>query len=301
MSDNNQDKLTPEDTPEQIQPAAPASLSVEPAAQGSPPPVEPIAPDSRTENVTLKRSTYKKLVIGIVISLIAVSFFGGYILDQSTNKSVALENITPTQTVPQTNPQPTSNPNQPNTKIFVSYHDSPMKGNQNAPVTIVEFSDFQCPFCERFFSQTLPQLEQNYLDSGKARLVYRDFPLESIHPNAVAASLAAQCANEQGKFWQYHDMLFGNQDQWANLDSGNTTTTFKQYAVQLDLNSNNFNTCLDSSKYLGVVQKNFQDGTMHSVSGTPTFFIGDDKDGYVQLVGAQPYSVFQQTIDQELH
>ena len=300
MSDDNQNKSHPEDTPEQVQPVAPASLSVEPTAQGSPPPVVPIAPDSRPENVNLKRSTYKKLVIGIVISLIAVSFFGGYILGQGTNKSLALENITPTQTVPQTNPQTTSNPNQPSSKVFVSYQDSPMKGNQNAPVTIVEFSDFQCPFCGRFFSQTLPQVEQNYIDSGKVRFVYRDFPLPSIHANAVAAALAAQCANEQGKFWQYHDILFQNQPQWEELDSVNATGTFEQYAIQLGLNSANFNACLDSEKYLKTLQKNFQDGTSYSVSGTPTFFIGNDKDGYIQLVGAQPYSVFQQTIDKQL-
>ncbi len=288
MSDSNQNKLIPEDR------SVPEDKSVT---------EDKSVPEDKTipERIIVKKSTYNKLVVGIVLSLIAVSFFGGYILGQSTNKSVALENINPTQTVPQTNPQPTSNPNQSNTKIFVSYQDSPMKGNQKAPVTIVEFSDFQCPFCESFFSQTLPQLEQSYIESGKVRLVYRDFPLPSIHPNAVAASLAAQCANEQGKFWQYHDMLFSDQPQWAGLDAVNAIGTFEQYAVQLGLNSANFTTCLDSSTYLGTVQKNFQDGRSYSVSGTPTFFIGNDKDGYVQLVGAQPYSVFQQTIDKQLH
>jgi len=293
LSDDIQNKSIPEDLLGQVEPTVPASpASVESVATSSPAPLRP-------ESITVKRSTYKKLIIGIVISLIAVSFFGGYILGQNTNKSIA-ENIIPTQIAPQTNPQPASNPNQANTKIFVSYQDSPMKGNQIAPVTIVEFSDFQCPFCERFFSQTLPQVEQNYIDSGKVRLVYRDFPLESIHPNAVAASLAAQCANEQGKFWQYHDILFQNQPQWAELDSVNARGTLEQYAVQLGLNSANFNTCLDSSKYLGKIQKDFQDGTNYRVSGTPAFFIGNDKDGYVHIVGAQPYSVFQQTIDQQL-
>ena len=295
MSDDIQNKSIPEDLLGQVEPTVPASpAQVESVATSSPAPLRP-------ESITVKRSTYKKLIIGIVISLIAVSFFGGYILGQSTNKSVALENIIPTQTVPQTNPQPTSNPNQPGSKVFVSYQNSPIRGDQNAPVTIVEFSDFQCPFCERFFSQTLPQLEQNYLDSGKVRLAYRDFPLVSIHPNAIAASIAAQCANEQDKFWQYHDMLFSNQPQWVRLDSSDATIQFKQYAAQLGLNSDNFNACLDSSKYLGTVQKNFQDGTRYGVSGTPTFFIGNDKDGYVQITGAQPYSVFQQTIDQQLH
>lgn len=303
MSDENQNKSIPEEISEPVAPPLPSEQSepadpvlsrqVEPTASTTPEPLRP-------ESITVKRSTYKGLVVGIVIALIAASFFGGFVLGQNTNKST-LENITPAQTVPQTNPQPTSNPTQSNGKVFVSYQDSPMRGNQNAPVTILEFSDFQCPFCGSFFSNTLPQLEQNYIDSGKVRLVFRDFPLQSIHPNAVPAALAAQCANEQGKFWQYHDTLFSNQPNWAGLDSANVTSTFKQYAVQLGLNSDNFNTCLDSAKFLKTLQKNFQDGASYNVSGTPTFFIGNDKDGYVQVVGAQPYSVFEQTIDQQLH
>jgi len=257
-------------------------------------------PEEKPESnlISVKRSTYKKLIVGIVLSLIAVSFFGGYVLGGQETKNV----VQTIQTIPQTNPQPTqAQQTQPNAKVFVTLGDSPVKGNKNAPLTIVEFSDFQCPFCGAFYSQTFPQIQKDYIDSGKVKLVYRDFPLENIHPNAMAASLAAQCANEQGKFWDYHNTLFSSQRNWATLNSINATNAFKQFAVDLKLDSNNFNSCIDSSKYQDKVNKNFQDGMTYRVSGTPTFFIGDDKNGYIQLVGAQPYSVFKQEIDQQLH
>jgi protein-disulfide isomerase len=245
----------------------------------------------QTNHISVKRSTYNKLIVGIVLSLIAVSFFGGYVIGGQETKNV----VQTIQTIPQTNPQPT----QPS-KVFVTLGDSPVEGNKNAPVTIVEFSDFQCPFCGAFYLQTLPQIQKDYIDSGKVKLVYRDFPLENIHQNAKAASLAAQCANEQGKFWEYHNTLFSSQRDWATLDAINATNAFEQFAVDLKLDSNNFNSCMDSEKYLDKVNKNAQDGMTFRVSGTPTFFIGDDKNGYIQLVGAQPYSVFKQEIDAQL-
>ena len=275
MSEDNQNKPISEDT------------------QNMPTPEE----KPQSNHISVKRSTYNKLIVGIVLSLIAVSFFGGYVIGGHETKNVA-QTI---QTIPTTNPQPTQGqPTQPS-KVFVTLGDSPAEGNQNAPVTIVEFSDFQCPFCGAFYSQTLPQIQKDYIDSGKVKLVYRDFPLENIHQNAKAASLAAQCANEQGKFWEYHNMLFSSQHDWATLDSINATNAFKQFAVDLKLDSNNFNSCVDSSKYQDKVNKNFQDGTTYGVSGTPTFFIGDDKNGYIQLVGAQPFLAFKQEIDQQLH
>lgn len=93
----------------------------------------------------------------------------------------------------------------------------PVLGKEDATITIVEFSDFQCPFCERFFVDTLPELKKNYIDTGKAQLTFRHFPLTSIHPNAETAHRASECANEQGKFWEYHDLLFQNQSAWSDL------------------------------------------------------------------------------------
>jgi protein-disulfide isomerase len=257
---------------------------------------KPSQAKSSSNDVTVKRSTFKILVAGFVVVIIVIAFLGGYTLGMNATKPATIENSAPAQA----NPQPTLQATPPAPKVFVTYKDSPVRGSPDAPVTMVEFSDFQCPFCGRFYTDTLPSLEQNYIEPGKVRLVYRDFPLSNIHHNAFEAALAAQCANEQSKFWQYHDALFSSQLQWEGLDSGNVTKTFKQYAVQLGLNST-FNSCLDSGKYSGTVQKNLSDGSSYNVQGTPTFFIGNDKDGYVQVVGAQPYSVFQQAIDAQLH
>ena len=257
---------------------------------------EPVkSPES--EQITVKKSTFKMLIIGITASLIVVAFFSGYTLGSQTVAPVVIqENPTPTPTVP----QPTQIPPQEEQRIFVSLSDDPVLGNPNAPVTIVEFSDFQCPFCARFFDQTLPQIQQDYIDTGKVKLVFRDFPIESIHANAKAASMAAECADDQKMFWQYHDKLFEGQTQWARLSAEDASNTFKQYASDLNLATEDFNTCLDSAKYMSEINQDFQNGANYGVTGTPAFFIGNDKDGYVAVIGAKPYSSFQQVIDKEL-
>lgn len=277
MSDDNQNKSNPEENskPEEIP---------EPEKR------------SGSESITVKKSTYNKLIIGITLSLIAAAFFSGYTLGSQTVPPLVIQENTKSNITPQpTQTQPTEE-----TRIFVSLSDDPVKGNPNAPVTIVEFSDFQCPFCARFFAQTLPQIQQDYIDSGKVKLVFRDFPIESIHANARAASFAAECADDQGKFWQYHDKLFEGQTQWARLSASDAANTFKQYAIELGLNSDSFNSCFNSPKHLDEVNEDFQNGANYGVTGTPAFFIGNDKDGYVMLIGAKPYSSFQQVIDNEL-
>lgn len=250
-----------------------------------------------SERITVKKSTYKMLIVGITVSLIAVAFFSGYTLGSQTVEPLVIQE---TPAVTPTTPQPTQAPTQEERRIFVSLSDDPVKGNPNAPVTIVEFSDFQCPFCARFFAETLPQIQQDYIDSGKVKLVYRDFPLESIHANARAASIAGECADDQKMFWQYHDKLFEGQTQWARLSANDAANTFQQYASELGLNSDNFNSCLNSPKYSDEINEDFQNGANYGVTGTPAFFIGNDKDGYVTLIGAKPYSAFQQVIDKEL-
>lgn len=170
--------------------------------------------------------------------------------------------------------------------VAASVDDDPFWGSEDAPVTIIEFSDFQCPFCSRFFSQTYPQIKQEY--EGKVRFVYRDFPLTSIHENAQKAAEAAECADEQGKFWEYHDMLFSNSQA---LDDA----SLKSYASQLGLDSNAFNQCLDSGKYTEEVQKDYQEGISYGVTGTPAFFING-----VSIIGAQPYANFKAVIDAAL-
>lgn len=192
------------------------------------------------------------------------------------------------QNVPSQNQPPQ---NQPNTDValpLVSFEiktTDHIRGNVSAPVTLVEFSDFECPFCERIYP-TLKQVLANYAD--KVRLVYKYFPL-SFHPNAQKAAEAAECASEQGKFWEYHDKLFENQA------AGFSTDKFKQWAGELNLSNSQFNECLDSGKYAQKVQADFQEGTKKGVSGTPTTFVNGQL-----VVGAQSYETFKQTIDKLL-
>ena len=157
-----------------------------------------------------------------------------------------------------------------------------VRGDFNAPITLVEFSDFECPFCERHYP-TMKQILSNY--QGKVRLVYKHYPL-SFHPNAQKAAESSECADEQGKFWEYHDKIFANQPNGLSADK------FKQWAVELKLNAKKFNDCLDVGKYAAKVQADFQEGSQKGVNGTPATFVNG------QLVsGAVPYESFKQIID----
>lgn len=162
----------------------------------------------------------------------------------------------------------------------------PSRGPLDTSVTIQEFSDFQCPFCKTFVDQTLPLVLSTYGD--RVRLVYRDFPISSLHPQAAKAAEAAQCAFEQGRFWEYHDRLFQNQ---GALDVPN----LKMHAAAIGLDATRFIECLDSGKNADRVQADFDEGRKAGVTGTPTFFINGRK-----LVGAQSFATFQKLVDEEL-
>ncbi len=168
--------------------------------------------------------------------------------------------------------------------ISSSYYE----GKEDAPVTIVVFDDFQCPYCEKFFSGALPNIRSNYIDTGKVKFVFKHFPL-SFHQYAEKAAEAAECAGEQGKFWEMHDKLYENQNA-LDIDS------LKSYAADLGLNTEQFNQCLDSGKYADKVKADFDQGVELGVRGTPTFFVNNQ-----QVIGAQPYNVFRTVIEQELN
>ncbi|HXV26863.1 MAG TPA: DsbA family protein [Candidatus Paceibacterota bacterium] len=170
----------------------------------------------------------------------------------------------------------------------------PVIGNPDAPVTIVEFSDFQCPFCRSFFNDTYSLIKSEYIDTGKAKLVYRDFPLQ-FHDAARPSALAAECANEQGRFWEYHDKMFLEQAKQGNGTVTYGNAELKRWAAEIGLNTGQFNQCLDSEKYGDEVDADFEAGQAAGVSGTPSFFVNGKL-----LVGAQPFSAFQQAIDAEL-
>ena len=163
--------------------------------------------------------------------------------------------------------------------------DDPVLGPASAPVTLVEFSDFQCPFCQRV-SPTLKQVKQKYGD--KVRIVWKDFPLTQIHPQAFKAGEAGHCAADQGKFWEYHDRLFANQQALQPND-------LKKHATDLGLDAAAFATCLDSSKYGERVRDGVAEGSRLGINSTPTIYIN----GRV-LSGAQPYETFAAMIEEEL-
>jgi protein-disulfide isomerase len=174
---------------------------------------------------------------------------------------------------------------------------NPMLGTPDAPLTLIEFSDYQCPHCRRFVETPLPALRHDYIDIGKLRYVFRDFPLDRLHPQARKAAEAAHCAGEQGKYWEMHDLLFHNR-QALQVES------LPGYARQLGLHAAAFTTCLTQGKYAAEVQQDLADGTTAGVQGTPGFFLGKTQaDGTIQgtfIRGAQPLAVFRQTIERLL-
>ena len=188
----------------------------------------------------------------------------------------------------------TTAPQAPSGPVDVSADDDAFLGKKDAPVTIIEFSDFQCPFCRKFAEDTLPQLKKEYVDTGKARLVYRDFPL-AFHPGAIPAAQGAECAKEQGKFWQMHDTIFTEQAKQGSGTVQFTADDVKKWAVQAGVNATKFNQCLDSGKYKQEVEKDMADGTAAGVSGTPATFVNGRA-----VIGAQPFSAFKAIIDEEL-
>jgi len=162
---------------------------------------------------------------------------------------------------------------------------APVRGSLTAPVTIVEFSDFHCPYCKRI-QPVLDEVLAKY--SGKVKLVFRDFPIDGLHPQARAASEAARCATEQGKFWEFHDVVFKS-------DPDATPATLDRIAKEIGLDLNAFTACRASGKYKAPVQASNQEGTALGITGTPTFFINGR-----MLVGAQPVEAFSKIIDEEL-
>lgn len=182
----------------------------------------------------------------------------------------------------------------PDSPKAVSTDDDAYLGDKDAPVVMIEFSDLQCPFCRSFWRDTLPAIKSQYIDTGKVRFVYRDFPL-SFHPGAMPAAQATECARDQNKFWEMHDKIFSEQDKQGTGTIQFGVADVKKWAGEIGLNVNDFNSCLDSQKYADEVNNDFKDGQAAGVSGTPGFFINGRL-----VVGAQPFSVFQSLIEEEL-
>ena len=222
------------------------------------------------DTISIKKDTLWKYSTFVLLAIVVIGGF--FLLKGDSTGSAVVNPNTGGNTAP----------------VKVDGDDDAVLGNENAPVTIIEFSDYQCPFCERFWSQTYPLIKSEYIDTGKVKLIYRDFPLTSIHPMAMPAAIAVECVREQGgdeAYYEMHDKIFENQ---ASLSESN----LKKWAQEL---SYNIDSCLDSEKYLSEVESDLKEGAAAGVRGTPSFFINGQP-----LSGAQPFQNFQAAIEAEL-
>ncbi len=254
-----------------------------------------------SEKISVKKSTFNGLIIGVIIVVGVASFFAGTYTSNLNSNQISSEDldeaIAKLELKLLQNQLPTKEAVEP---VKISLDDDPVIGNPDAPITIVEFSDFQCPFCARFHTQTLPSILEEYIEQDKVKLVFRDFPIQRIHPNALPASIAAQCANDQDKFREMHDILFEKQNEWNRMETTDALSLFSQYASEMQLDQESFDSCLTSGKHIAEIRNDLDDGHEYGVTGTPGFFIGNDQIGYVELKGAQPFESFKKVIDAQL-
>ncbi|MFC1599070.1 DsbA family protein [Patescibacteria group bacterium] len=228
-----------------------------------------------TQNKNFFTGLMTGIAIVAVIGLIVV--LGFYLSDKSVNKETS-KTLTKNNNVNSVSDNQPSAPAKINIEISADDH---IRGNVDAPITIVEYSDFQCPYCSKFHS-TMKQVVEAY--PNEVRWVYRHFPLDSIHPIARKAAEASECASDQDKFWEYNDLVYENQQGLSLAD-------LSDFASQLSLNTSQFEECLSSDKYKNRVEAQLQDGLTKGVRGTPGTFINGQK-----LPGAVPYETIEEII-----
>ena len=216
--------------------------------------------------------------MGVVIAVVVIVFF---MFGQGTQK----------QTIPlppiQTQSQGNTTTGQASIHLLID-NTSPILGSKNAPITMIEFGDYQCFYCHQFYNSTEPDIVKNYVDTGKVRMVFKDFTI--IGQDSVNAAHASHCAQEQGKFWDYHDALYNN---WAGENTGwASSDNLLKFAKQVGLDPNAFNQCMTQSKYISVVEGSLSNAKDLGLTGTPDFFIILPDHTVTKVVGAQPYQVF---------
>jgi protein-disulfide isomerase len=178
---------------------------------------------------------------------------------------------------------------------FIGIDDDPQLGPSNAKVTIIEFADFQCPNCRAFWRDTLPRIKKEYIDTGKVRIVFRDFPIQDIHPEATITAVAAECADDQGKYFEFHDKVFREQDHRGRDVVRYRVDELKRWGADIGLDVAAFNECVDSERHKEEVAKDYMNGTDVGINGTPVFFINGRL-----ITGAQSFGNFRKVIEEEL-
>lgn len=227
-------------------------------------------PDQGSETITLRvRKTHLYMAVALLVG------FGGGMATMGILRSPASDGPDLLPPAP-----PSSGP------IDVAIEGRPTRGPADAPVTLVEFTDYQCPYCGQHFRETYPELLSRY--DGQLRYVVRNFPVRTLHPHAERAAAAAECAHEQERFWEYHDLLF---ERSPALDP----RSLEAYAEEVRLDTERFQQCLEAERIETLVRRDFDDGVAYGVRATPTFFINGHR-----LVGALPLDQFATLIDAEL-
>lgn len=241
--------------------------------------------------------------MGSILISISILISGGVVKFKGTTSAKITDQAAGT-TAPQPQAPPGGGLGERTGPVKVLVDDDPVLGKKDAPLTMIEFSDYECPFCKRYFDQTWPELKKEYVDTGKLKIVYRDLPLSFHDPMATTEAIAANCSREQGgdsTYFKYHDEIFKRTKSNGN---GLTKDDLYKIATDLGLNSTNFKSCLDSEKYKEEVGKDLADAQSSGASGTPTFFIGKTTiDGVIEgtmVVGAQPLASFKAVLDQQL-
>ncbi len=263
--------IEPNGEPSEVSPEA-ANDSEPVVADRSPAAIEGIAPNAADEFIRFKRSH-------VYVALLPLTFVAGLAAGFLFWGRGAPEANTPAAAVPEPAPRTSQ------TRLDISVDDDPSLGPEDAPITIVEFSDFNCRFCQRFHIETFPALMQAYPD--QIRFVYRDFPI--LSEESFLAAQAAECANEQGAYWEFHDALFSG-------GLGLSLETYMIYAERLGLDSEALNRCVQEGRYASEVQADARYAAGLGITGTPTFFING-----IPLVGAQPLQQFLTIIEDELN
>lgn len=198
-------------------------------------------------------------------------------------------------TQPQQGPRPVTDV----ADVTLSVANAPARGSRSATVVLVEFSDYQCPFCARHVAQTWPQLSKEYIDTGRVQFFFVNFPIAELHPQAFKAHEAAACADQQGKYWEMHDQIFTNQRRLAPAD-------LAQYATAIGLDMSKFQPCLDTGQTAEFIRSDLSRAQQLGFNGTPTFLVGTIEPngttvkGLKVITGAQPFAVFKQTLDEML-